>query len=878
MDANAWSRNRAGQPREANKFNQFGYILSGPIYLPGRLNADRSKLFFLFAQEWVKHRQDVTSIQTVPSLAMRRGDFSELLSPTNTFFGRVRVVNDPTTGTPFPNNVIPPSVASPNGLGFLRAYPEPVPGFLQGTSNFIQTRPQPTNQRKDTVSVDFSPVAKHYFRFRHQNYSFKQLDAFPTGFDRAPMVWDRPNKVASLNHIWTVSPTTVNEFLVTASVDRVRMDIQREGERYSRTKYGISYPYIFPRGKLVPDRIPTVDIANFGTLDGNYPPVKSAGPIYVISNSTTKVRGNHSFKFGVSFEYSGQNDFDQISTEGVPGGSNNQNGRFVFSDTRSGATSAGLAVANAAMGLFNTYAEIGERSYTPYRGQMFEWFVQDSWKATPKLRLELGVRHTLQTPFWYSLWGNIAVFDPKHYDPAKAVVQDPRTGYILRGDQYNGVTIPGKGWPAAAKGRVAIADTGEFDRLFSGGKKSWGQFQKLDLQPRLGVAYSINTKTVVRSGVGRFFPRPGMSGDMLLGGNPPFQPMASIANGQADNPSSGQPAQFPFYFMTIEPVFKNPSAYNWNFTVEREVGFDTTVSAAYVGRVGLHLERQRDINQLPVGTTHNPANKGINVNVLRPYKGFASIAMRETATRSKYDSLQIEVNRRFTKGLSYGIAYTYSKCMDNASNFRARVYNAYDDRNYWGMCDTDRRHVAVANFIYELPFLRNRSTLAGRLLGGWQASGVMQFQTGTPVTIGTGDDFAGIGSTDLQPWEVSGNPKLPRDQRKFSQGAADSNFFFRTRDAAGNSLFTQPALSTFSATQKRNSLLHGPGSQSWNLAGFKNFAISEKHTIQFRAEFFNWPNHPNWGGVTTNPKSATFGKVTGKTGNRTIQLSLRYNF
>jgi len=174
--------------------------------------------------------------------------------------------------------------------------------------------------------------------------------------------------------------------------------------------------------------------------------------------------------------------------------------------------------------------------------------------------------------------------------------------------------------------------------------------------------------------------------------------------------------------------------------------------------------------------------------------------------------------------------------------------------------------------------LKNRSTLAGRLLGGWQASGVMQFQTGTPVTIGTGDDFAGIGSTDLQPWEVSGNPKLPRDQRKFSQGAADSNFFFRTRDAAGNSLFTQPALSTFSATQRRNSLLHGPGSQSWNLAGFKNFAISEKHTIQFRAEFFNWPNHPNWGGVTTNPKSATFGKVTGKTGNRTIQLSLRYNF
>jgi len=206
------------------------------------------------------------------------------------------------------------------------------------------------------------------------------------------------------------------------------------------------------------------------------------------------------------------------------------------------------------------------------------------------------------------------------------------------------------------------------------------------------------------------------------------------------------------------------------------------------------------------------------------------------------------------------------------------MYNAYDGRNFWGPSDTDTRHVAVINFIYELPFLRNRPTLAGKLLGGWQITGVTQFQTGDPVTIGTGDDFAGIGSTDSQPWEVSGDPKLSSSDQAFSQGAADSNFFFRTMDASGNPLFTTPALGTFSATQTRNSLIHGPGFQNWNLALFKNFALHESHRLQFRAEFFNWPNHPNWGGVTTNPKSATFGKVTGKTDNRNIQLSLRYNF
>lgn len=117
LDANSWARNRAGQDREAERYNQFGYIISGPLYIPNKFNADKSKLFFLWSQEWVKRRRQQTSIQTVPTLAMRRGDFSELLDPGNRIFGRVRVVNDPETGMSFPGNVIPPSRLSPNGVG-----------------------------------------------------------------------------------------------------------------------------------------------------------------------------------------------------------------------------------------------------------------------------------------------------------------------------------------------------------------------------------------------------------------------------------------------------------------------------------------------------------------------------------------------------------------------------------------------------------------------------------------------------------------------------------------------------------------------------------------------------------------------------------------
>jgi len=878
LDANTWARNRAAQVRPANRFNQFGYNLSGPVYVPHKWNTGRNKLFFLWAQEWVRFRQQTTSIQTVPSLAMRQGDFSELLNAANPFFRRVRAVNNPATSQPFPNNVIPRTVLSANGIGLLQAYPAPTPGFLQGTSNFIQTRPQPQDQRKDTVSIDLLPSEKHSIRFRHQNYAFKQTTAFTTGFDLAPTISDRPNKTASLNYIWTINPTSVNELLVTASLDRVRIDVLREGGRYSRTQYGITYPYIFPGRKEIPDKIPTFNISNFGTIDGSPYPSSSAGPIYVFSDSFTKVTGSHTLRFGVSFEYSGENDFDQINVQGVPGGTNNQNGRFVFTDARAGAATSGLAVANAALGLFDTYAEIGQRSYTPYRGKMFEWFAQDSWKATSRLRVEAGLRYTIMTPFWYSSWRNIAEFDPRRYDPAKAVVQDPRTGYILSGERYNGVVIPGTGWPSAARGRVAAADSGAYDYLFSGGSKAWGQLQKLNFQPRLGLAYAWGDKTALRAGFGRFFARPAMSGNILLGGNPPFQPVASVASGQVDNPGGGQAAGFPFYFMTTEPVFKIASAYNWNFTFERQVGLGTTVSLTYVGRVGLHLERTRDLNQLPLGTTLNPANKGINVNVLRPYKGYASIDMREMATRSRYNGLQIEANRRFVRGLSFGVAYTYAKNMDSGSDFRARLYNAFDATNFWGPADNDTRHVAVINFIYQFPFWRTSTSLAGKLLGGWQVTGVTQFQTGTPFTVATAEDFAGIGSSDAQPWEVTGDPKLPRGERKFSVSTSDSNFYFRTTNASGGAMFATPASGTFSRTQTRNSLLYNPGFQNWNLAVFKDFTLRENQRIQFRSEFFNWPNHPNWGGADANPRSGTFGKVNGKAGDRNVQLGLRYSF
>lgn len=863
LDANSWSRNLQNQKKPQNTFNQFGYVLSGPVYLPGKWNTERNKLFFLFSQEYIRYRREVTSQGVVPTLAMRSGNFSELLS-TNPLFTGTRTVLDPTNRQPFANNIIPTSRLSANGLGLLKAFPEPIPGFQNGRNNWFAARPQPQNQRKDTLSVDFLPTNNQTFRVRWMNYEYNELQGFRGTFDRAVQDWSRPNDTASINHIWTLSPTMINEFSISASVDRVYIGVETQRGVHRRSAYGISYPYIFPERKEIFDKIPTISINQFNDVDGGPYPAQSAGPIYVVSNNLTKIMGSHTLKFGAVFERAGQNDFDQINVSGVPGGTNNQNGRFIFSDNRAGAATSSLAIANAAMGLFDSYAEIGPRAYTPYRGHMFEGFIQDSWKATSKLRLELGLRYTLMQPYYYSLWGNMAVFDTNRYDPAKAVVMDPRTGNVLSGDRYNGVIIPGTGWPDAAIGRVAIASDPSFNRLFSGGSRTFGQWQKKNFAPRIGLAYAFNSKNVLRAGVGTFYQRPGVADNVFLGGQAPFQPFVSVATGSVDNPGGTQGVGFPFYYMTQDPVYKIPRSHQWNVTFERELPFDTILTTGYIGRVGTHLERVRNLNQLQPGTIQ--ANPGVNVNALRPYKGFAQIDANENAARSEYNSFQLEANRRFSKGLLLGFAYTLSKSMDNGSQRRNILYNAFDDRNFWGASEFDTRHIVMFNYVYELPLFRDSQGIKKTMLGGWQVSGNTQWQTGTPFTVQTGDDFAGTG-TGGQPWQLTSDISYPR---QFAAGGA--------RDAAQYFTVTavRPTAGTF-ANQTRN-MFYSTSFQNWNLSTFKNFAFHERHNIQFRAEFFNLPNHPNWNGPDSNPTSATFGKVTGKGSERNIQLVLRYSF
>src|SRR6266513_2925042 len=377
FNANSWTRNHTLGQNFAPPFhyNQFGYNIGGPLYIPGKFNTGKNRIFWYWGQEWVRYRFTDSNSLTVPSLLMRQGDFSELLNSSNFFFNKVVVINDPKTGQPFPGNKIPAcpqpvgSCATPNGLGILNAYPAPNLTTPNGTQNWYMTALHPQNQRKDTIAVDINLTSKQRLQFRRNSYAFWEYQPLDGGSGETPKYFNRPNQTNSLDYVWTVRPTLVNETLATFSLDRVYIPVDA-AHFLDRTKgavqgtgyFGLNYPYIFPTAKLLPNRIPTVNMSNFSGLSGGPYPSHSQGPIYDISDSLSWIKGGHTFKFGFLFERSGENDNDEINVNACPTCTNNQNGQFSFTDSRSGRPTGGLASANAALGLFDTYSELGQRA------------------------------------------------------------------------------------------------------------------------------------------------------------------------------------------------------------------------------------------------------------------------------------------------------------------------------------------------------------------------------------------------------------------------------------------------------------------------------------------------------------------------------------
>ncbi|MCC6862638.1 MAG: TonB-dependent receptor [Bryobacterales bacterium] len=800
------ARNFFARSRPKNRYNNFGGTVGGPLM--------RDKLFFFLSNEYRRIFQ-VTSTRTgiVPAAEQVSGDFTG-----------GRAIRDPDNGQAFPGNRIPAGRLDPNAQVLLRNYyAQPTPGFRQGALNFTSSEPDGTRYRSGLGRLDYN-VRPNLTIFGRYNIDSTRLLS-PYGLFANNVM---PSVAASEQaHImytangsanWTISPTLLNQF--TTAWYHGSMGISTTPFA-SRTRVpGIAIPRVFDQPTDSAGFIPGITMAQ------GYAGVQLLWPqnishySYELIDNLNWVRGRHTFKFGGSIDKE-----NKTQNQSSP----NNNGTFTFDGS-----ATGDALADLVLGRAFQYTENSSHITGSVRFTNIGLYLQDQYRATARLTLTAGLRWEFFEPE-KDRNGTISHFNPAAFDPAGAPVVLPN-GQIEPGTENfgNGVIV------AAENARFGYAVTNTRYSTFA---------------PRAGFSYALTGDhlTVLRGGFGMFHDRWSQFVSSTRG-NYPFNQSFSIFNTLMRNPSQGTRRVFPIGLSSFNSPWEIPYLQKWSFGVQRQLPAELLLDVGYVGSKGTHLIRQRDINQPRPSAA--VAGGQISPNAVRPFPGFASINTFETTANSVYHSLQASLVRRFSRGLAFQGSYTWSKSLDDA----VMPLDGYAaNRVERALAGVDRTHVLVVNYIWELPFGRNIRGWAGKLVRGWQISGISSFQSGTPLTIGISGDRAGIGRGSQRPDVIGQAARLKTLARWFNTDA-----------------FAVPALGTFGNAGR--GLVRGPGINNWDVSAGKRTALTENVDLQFRAEFFNIFNHAQFSGVGTTVGAGTYGQVTGARDPRITQLGLRLAF
>ncbi|HZI19208.1 MAG TPA: carboxypeptidase regulatory-like domain-containing protein [Pyrinomonadaceae bacterium] len=812
---------RERSPRPKLRYNNFGYLVSGPVFIPRLYNTDRQKTFFMFSQEFRRIiRAPAESTITVPSLLERQGNFSEA--------GNVPIF-DPLTGQQFPGNVIPQGRLDPVALSLLNLFPQPnVASTVAGRApnRFAVTSPNLQNTRQETVRIDHNFNSSHnltgrYTRDLSQTRELGGLFFGATLPDIATTETSVPGDVLAVNLTSTFGPTIVNEALFTYSGNKITTALVG---RYSRDNVNIPNNEIFPEN--VSNRPPTL-VTGLGTL--------GAGQLYNIAyrnfnpkNNTTIVRGSHTVKFGfdISFEAKDEN------------AANESQGRFSFTglQTRISGVTSGNAFADFLLGRASSYSEAERDVTVNLRFGRTEFYVQDTWKARPNFQLDYGLRYYRYRNA-YDQNNLLATFQPQLYSAARAPqCADVRCATFVTStfDVTNGFSYAGVNSPFGS--RVQRPD-----------RNDWG--------PRVGFAWDLFStgKTVLRGGYGVYYDQP------LVGiieqnafTTPPFNNSVSLTATVQNpityqNPTAGAAATTRANLGTVNATtdpFTTPIVQQWSLTVQQEPFRNAVFEIGYSGSAGNNLIRPVDINaptpqeilaassgiagcDPALNAANNPNNC---INRARPFRGFGSIVDRQTSATSRYHGLLSSFQMREQRGLTVQLSYTWSKSLTDATNDRDAIDIPQVRNNFQlerAVSRLDRTHVFVASYIYQVPVFKSgfASSTAGRLLlSGWELAGISTAQTGLAlnrVVQGTGVGPRGSRPNVLSD-PLANIPQHPSGGRPY----------------AFNPLAFRPtAIGQIGSSGRAPFRFPSQFLTDVNIA--KNLLFTERYRLQLRAEFFN---------------------------------------
>ena len=736
---------------------------------------------------------------------------------THSLFG---VPTNPFTGQPFDGGTIPTFFINPVGRAIARLYP--LPNRNVPFQNFVSSPVQRDDNDSFDARLDHRLTDKADLTFR---YSFGDRDLFEpfTGpsFSVVPGFGDtvrRRSQNAMVALTLALTPNLVNE--TRGAFSRVAASVTQQA---SVLNSGVGLPTISPRARDL--GLSFITITGFSPLgdEGNNPQ-NSVTNVYQLLNNSNYISGKHLIKFGFDFRFSQQNAFRDIESRG----------RLQFSPF---GQISGNALGDLLLGFPFLTSVARVDNPQQIRTESYNFYINDSYRVTNDLTLVGGLRYEYNSP-------------PVDKED-RANVYDPVTRSL--------VAVGTNGVPRSA----FTPDVNNF-------------------APRVGFAWAIGSdrETVVRGGYGVYYDQSPLAPAEALYFNSPFfdNNIFFSLPGLPLTLNDPFPSFFPFPLpdsaLAIQRDLRTGYMQHWNLNVERQVGDKGVFEVAYVGSKGTKLLTARDINQpqpsvLPLGLPIVP----------RPDPRFDDIDLLESRANSNYNALQARFQQRLSRGFSTLASYTWSKSIDDASNFFSSAgdpnfpQNSYNVAAERGRSNFDVRHRLSVSYSYALPFGKGRQYLANdgwvsTALGGWETYGIITLQSGRPFTVallpeidnsGTGRSILGFGAND-RPNLVS-NPELsnPTTGQWFNTAA-----------------FAFPAPGTF-GNAGRN-ILDGPGFQNVNVSLMKNTALSERINLQFRAEAFNLFNHPNFNLPDNFLGSPTFGRITSARDPRHIQFGLKLLF